>query len=72
MVKVGVEFFRASIDSIYEDKTTFPFSVMVWGAIGHGFTFELVFVDGAHRLDARDCLNVLDNAGASSTCSSDA
>ena len=34
-------------DSVFSDRTKFPVSVMVWGAIGPGFKSKLVFCDNS-------------------------
>jgi hypothetical protein len=34
------------VDGIYHDTVKFPVSIMVWGAIGHGFKSKLEFIEG--------------------------
>jgi hypothetical protein len=53
---------------IFVETEKFEISIMVWGAIGHGFKSRLIFVDGNE--DSDEYLRVLDEAEVADECDS--
>jgi hypothetical protein len=54
------------VDGIYHDTVKFPVSIMVWGAIGHGFKSKLEFIEGT--LDSKGYVAMLIGNGFIQQC----